>query len=77
MIEVLSNYADSTTDATLFRAVSLMDFFLKKTNTQYSDHNLHLIGIGCMFIATKLEDIYHIPLSDFVNRIGHNKFSTY
>lgn len=28
-----------------------------------------------MFIATKLEDIYHIPLSDFVTRVGHNKFS--
>lgn len=30
-----------------------------------------------MFIASKLEDIYHIPLSDFVNRVGHNKFTAF
>lgn len=27
-----------------------------------------------MFIATKLEDIFHIPLSDFVHKISHDKF---
>lgn len=28
-----------------------------------------------MYIATKLEDIYHIPLEDFVKRVGHSKYS--
>lgn len=37
MIEVLSNYVESTTDATFFRAVSLMDYFLKKSTSKYSD----------------------------------------
>lgn len=37
MIEVLSNYIESTSDATLFRAVSLMDYFLKKSTSKYSD----------------------------------------
>lgn len=27
-----------------------------------------------MFISTKVEDIYHIPLNDFVSRVSHNKF---
>ena len=34
------------------------------------------MGISCIFIATKLEDIYHIPLSDIVIRVGHNKFNS-
>ena len=33
------------------------------------------MGISCMFIASKLEDIYHIPLTDIVTRVGHNKFN--
>ncbi|CAD8202703.1 unnamed protein product [Paramecium octaurelia] len=76
MIEVLGNYNETTTNATFFRSVSIMDYFLLKSNTQYSDQHLHLIGISSMFIATKLEDIYHIPLQDFVLRVGHNKYST-
>ncbi|CAD8174729.1 unnamed protein product [Paramecium pentaurelia] len=75
MIEVLGNYIDTTTNSTFFRSVSIMDYFLLKSNTQYSDQHLHLIGISSMFIATKLEDIYHIPLEDFVQRVGHNKYS--
>ncbi|CAD8112505.1 unnamed protein product [Paramecium sonneborni] len=75
MIEVLGNYTETTTNATFFRSLSIMDYFLSKSNTQYFDQNLHLIGISCMFIATKLEDIYHIPLEDFVQRVSHNKYS--
>ena len=28
-----------------------------------------------IFIATKLEDIYHIPLEDIVVRVGHSKYN--
>lgn len=30
-----------------------------------------------MFLATKIEDVYHIPLVDFVNRVGHKKFNDF
>ena len=62
MIEVLGNYGETTSNATFFRSVSIMDYYLKKSITQYSNNQLHLIGITSMFIATKLEDIHHIPL---------------
>ena len=29
-----------------------------------------------MFIATKIEDIFHIPLDDFVYKISHSKFNS-
>lgn len=75
MIEVFGNYPQTTTPQTYFRAVGLLDAFLKKTNMYYQDSDVHLMGISCMFIATKLEDIYHIPLQDFVTRVGHTKFN--
>ncbi|CAD8117126.1 unnamed protein product [Paramecium sonneborni] len=75
MIEVLGNYSETTSDATFFRSVAIMDYYLQKSITQYSDNHLHLIGITSMFIATKLEDIHHIPLQDFVVRVSHNKYT--
>ncbi|CAK57925.1 unnamed protein product (macronuclear) [Paramecium tetraurelia] len=75
MVEVLSNYNETTSDITFFRSVSIMDHYLQKSIFKFSDSNLHLIGITSMFIATKLEDIYHIPLKDFVTRVSHNQYS--
>lgn len=77
MIEVFGNYENICTDFTFFRAVTLMDHYLKVTTSHHKDNDLHLIGIACMFISTKLEDIYHITLRDFVTRVSHNKFSAF
>ena len=30
-----------------------------------------------MFIASKYEDIYHIPMQDFLDRVAHNKFTSF
>jgi cyclin B len=78
VLEVLGNYKQTTSHETYFRAVNLMDLFLKKaTHRKYTDCDLHLIGITCMFIASKIEDVYHIPLKDFVSRVSHNKFTAF
>jgi hypothetical protein len=45
------------------------------SKTMVNEEEIHLIGIAAMFISTKLEDIYHIPLRDFVFKVGHKKFS--
>jgi hypothetical protein len=66
MLEVYGNYRRSTSNDTYFRSVCIMDMYLKKCNKLLNDPDLHLIGISSMFLATKLEDIYHIPLKDFV-----------
>jgi Cyclin, N-terminal domain len=75
MIEVFGNYKTTTTNFTLFRAVNLMDLFMRSTQRVYGESDLHLIGIGAMFIASKIEDVYHIPMNDMVRRVAHNKFS--
>ena len=74
ILEVFGNYRQTTSHETFFRAVNLMDLFLKQTKKKLVDSDLHLIGTTCMLIATKVEDVYHIPLSDFVSRVTHNKF---
>jgi len=53
----------------------MMDLYLKKTWRRHIEPELHLIGVACMFIATKIEDVYHIPLLDFVKRVSHAKFT--
>ena len=44
------------------------------SNSCLKDNDVHLSGVAAMFLATKYEDIYHIPLRDFLSRVAHNKF---
>lgn len=75
IIEVFANYYETTSDETFFKTILLMDAYIKYTQDKVvEDQDIHLVGIACMFIASKYEDIYHIPLVDFVERIAHNKF---
>ena len=41
------------------------------------DSDVHLSGIVAMFLASKYEDIYHIPLAELVSYVGYNKYSRY
>jgi len=53
-----------------------MDLYFKHSKRTLKDSDVHLSGIACMFIASKFDDIYHIPLHDFISRVGHGKFGT-
>lgn len=55
MIEVLTNF--KCEDQTFFLAVSLMDRYLQKSSVKHEVSELHLLGVTCMFIASKYEDI--------------------
>lgn len=72
MIEVLNVFEGS--EETFFLSVNIMDLFFWKTPNIYRNENVHLIGVGSMFIASKFQEIYPICLKDFVERIGHNSF---
>ncbi len=49
---------------TLFLTVNLIDRYLEKS--EVSRQKLQLVGISCMFIASKYEEIYPPDLRDFV-----------
>ena len=36
---------------------------------------MYKIGVTCIFIASKVEDIYHIGLSTVVDSLAHKKFT--
>ena len=72
MIEVLSIFDAS--EETFFLSVNIMDLFFWKTSTIFRNETVHLIGVACMFIASKFQEIYPISLKDFVHRIGHDQF---
>ena len=55
IIEVLTNF--SCADQTFFTAVSMMDRYLKATQERLPVTQLHLIGVTCMFVASKFEDL--------------------
>lgn len=72
MIEVLTAYKSDS--QTLFIAVTLMDLFLQKTNTVLENSNMHLIGVTCIYIASKYEDVIPIRMHSIHTKIAHKAF---
>ena len=51
-----------------------MDLFYARSEN-LSVHLLHQIGITCMFIASKYNEIYPIRINTFYDKIAHFKVS--
>ena len=76
MIEVLSNY--HCDELTYFESVNIMDRYFKIcsiNNKILNPNDLHLIGVTCMFIASKYYDIYPLKLKMVFEKIAHQKLS--
>jgi len=71
MIEVLGSYKCS--EQTFFIAIGLMDLFLERTNVTHEVSDLHLVGVTCMFMASKYEEIYPLRLKVVYDKIAHKK----
>ncbi len=71
MIEVLTNF--KCDDQTFFLAISLMDRFFKQVKRDLQIQDLHTIGVTCMFIASKYEDIYPLKMKMVFEKIAHKK----
>ena len=59
---------------TFFLSTYLFDIFLQKTDFTLNDSDVHLIGICCIFIASKFCDIIPISLYDIWVKISHKVF---
>lgn len=73
MIEVL--YAYHSDSPTLFLAVHLFDSYIAKSETILTNNDVHLVGIVCIYLASKMEDLIPLRMSHVKAKIGHNKFS--
>ena len=72
-IEVLTNF--KCDDQTFFLAVSLMDRYFKGKQEPREISDLHIIGVTCMFIASKYEDIYPLKMKMVYEKIAHQKLA--
>lgn len=81
MMEVLDHFYNDKTNEIFFRAVNLMDYYIKNSmlvrKTKLEDNEVHLVGTTCIFISSKLEQVYHISLEDTEEKVAHNCFSQY
>ena len=73
MIEVL--YAYHSDAPTLFLAVHLFDSYIAKSESVLINNEIHLTGIVCIYLASKMEDLIPLRMSHVKAKIGHNKFS--
>lgn len=74
-IEVLIALEGRLDMAQLFKSMQLTDMYTKHKQAILEDENLHLIGVVCLFIASKYETNNHITLHELVHKACHNKFT--
>ena len=75
MFEVLTAYKMS--EQTFFLSVQYLDRYITAVEESLRMDQLHLLGITCMFVASKFEDITPLFMQTLITRIGHNRFSKY
>ena len=73
MMEIFASYISEP--LSFFLAVEIMDNYLQKTKKLYRDNDIHLIGMVCIFMASKMEDIIPLHMIHIKTKIGHDKFS--
>lgn len=73
MVEVLTIYSQGT--KTIFRAVWLLDLFLAKSSRRVEAGQVHLLGLACLMIASKQEEVAIIKTKTFSKEIAYGKYS--
>ena len=73
MMEIFASYASEP--LSFFLAVEIMDNYLQKTKNIYRENDIHLIGMACIYMASKMEDIIPLHMVHIKTKIGHDKFS--
>ena len=52
-----------------------MDRYFKNKPEVSQVSELHIIGVTCMFVASKYEDIYPLKMKMVYEKIGHQKIA--
>ena len=74
MLEIFDTFRSN--EETFLAAVDIMDkFIFKYKKNILKDENIHLIGILCIYIASKVYDLIPIQLDNIIHQIGHDQFS--
>ena len=73
MFEVLTIYQQR--DSTIFKSIFLLDLYYSNKKEKIPLEELHLLGIVCMMVASKSEEVKFIKLDAVINTIGRGKFT--
>jgi len=73
MMEIFASYTSEP--LSFFLAVEIMDNFLIRTKKIYTENDIHLIGMVCIYMASKMEDIIPLHMVHIKSKIGHDKFT--
>lgn len=73
MVEVISVF-HMTLEA-LFLSVKVMDVYLLKSSLRYTEQAVHLIGVTCLLLASKFEEVETFSLKTVVDVIAKRKFT--
>jgi len=73
MVEVFSVY--KCDPGTFELAVHIMDCFISNSKKILYDEDIHLIGLTCIYISSKVEDIIPLRMSHIVKSLGHFTFN--
>ena len=73
-IQVFQHFPCST--RTLFLTISLIDRYYKSVETILTCEDVHIIGVTCIFIASKYEEIRPISMEHIIERIGFGTFTS-
>ncbi|KAL4508153.1 hypothetical protein ABPG72_021526 [Tetrahymena utriculariae] len=74
MIEVVVFVFTKPNISSIFKAINLMDLFLKKSKKKFQDSDIHLIGVCCLIICNHFEQRVQVGLNHFCNEIAHQSF---
>ncbi len=68
-------YAYKSNFQTYYIAVDIMDKYFNFSKKKLNNKDVHLIGLTCIFIASKYEDIIPFSMKNILCDIGKNKFT--
>ena len=72
MIEVFHSFKSN--EETIFSAVKIMDKFIWKSKDIIKSEDIHLIGIVCIYLASKTYDMNPIQMNNLIHLVGHDIF---
>lgn len=73
MIEVLSELGSAT--QTLFLSIRYLDLFFMRSKAMLPLSHLHIAGATSMSLASKMEDVFPIPMRTLQEEIVHKSFT--
>ena len=73
MLEVFHTL--NSNELTIFAAVNIMDQYFWKCKDILKSEDVHLIGVVCIYLASKTYDLLPIPINNLIHSVAHDMFT--